>query len=59
MGDDAFYGIIPPYLRHVPDNYVWESSAGVMERDHVTGRMVMKEGPVIQRWVERDCMDFC
>jgi hypothetical protein len=59
MGDDTFLGVTAPYLRHVPDNYVWKSSSGVTERDPITGRMVVREGPVIQCWQERNCMDFC
>ena len=58
MGDREFKGIIAPFIRHVPDNYVWESSSGMTERDPATGRMVVREGPVIQRWLERSCMDF-
>jgi len=58
MGDKSFMGMTAPFIRHVPDNYVWESSSGVTERDPVTGRMVVREGPVIQCWRERDCMDF-
>jgi hypothetical protein len=58
MGDKKFLGMSAPYLRHVPDNYAWESSSGVTERDHVTGRMVVREGPAIQCWRERTCMDF-
>ena len=58
MGDKKFLGVTAPYLRHVPDNYAWVSSSGVTERDQVTGRMVVREGPAIQCWRERICMDF-
>jgi hypothetical protein len=58
MGDKVFCGIMAPFLRHVPNNYVWKSSSGVAVRDQATGRMVVREGPAIQCWLERDCMDF-
>ncbi len=58
MGDEKFYGIIAPFIRHVPDNYIWESSSGMTERDQQTGHMIARQGPPIQRWLERACMDF-
>lgn len=58
LGDKTFCGVIAPFIRHVPENYIWESSSGVTERDPITGHMVTRQGPSIQRWLERDHMDF-
>jgi|WetSurMetagenome_2_1015567.scaffolds.fasta_scaffold00293_4 hypothetical protein len=59
LGDEHFYGIVGVFVRHVPGNYKWDSSSGNIERDQLTGRMVAREGPVVQRWLERsECLDF-
>jgi hypothetical protein len=43
----------------VPDvNYFWEPTTGVMERDRITGAMRLTAGTGIQRWLERECLDF-
>jgi len=59
LGDETFKGIIAPFLRFVPDvNYFWEPTTGVMERDRITGAMRLTAGTGIQRWLERECLDF-
>lgn len=60
MGDDRFKGIIAPFLRYCPDNYVWNPipPSVVTETDPVTmlQRRVVKAWQ--QRWMEVPGMDF-
>ena len=61
LGDKTFKGIIAPYPRYCQDNYLWEPVAPVIVvdgHDPLTHAPIMKRVPSIQRWTERECMDF-
>jgi len=61
MGDDEFKGIIAPFIRFVPDDYVWEPVMPTQfkeEYDPVAKIKRRVPKPAVQHWDERDCLDF-
>lgn len=61
MGDKTFKGIIAPYIRFCPDNYTWEPVAPVIvasRLDPITKELVKERKASVQRWTERECLDF-
>lgn len=61
LGDKTFKGIIAPFIRFVPDNYMWIPSPPRTEskRDPATGVTRRVSVPAaVQRWTEVPGMDF-